>query len=178
MQKKPVLVVEDRADWQSIVRADVEQVGYTAHTTASYDEAIAALNTTEYMLLIIDPVLDTRNRFNRDGLSVLQVARTRYPNLPVIVITGSLTHDIQHSLRQIPCNAQIVLKEEWDSAVFRHMLLTLLGEQPTAPPVPPQKPPRPGRAVPTAGTAPAQQGRPECAAYSNCGRPPRLAGHA
>lgn len=132
MQQRPVLVVEDRADWQSIVRADVERVGYIAHTTASYEEAITALNTTEYILLIIDPVLDTRNRFNRDGLSVLQVARTRYPDLPVIVITGSLTHDIQHSLRQIQCNAQIVLKEEWDSTVFRQMLLTLLGQQPAA----------------------------------------------
>jgi DNA-binding SARP family transcriptional activator/CheY-like chemotaxis protein len=126
--KSNILVVEDREDWQDIVCCAVRAEGYTPHSATSYDEALAALKAQKFNLAIVDPVLDRNNRFNRDGLSVIQRVCEMQPGTPVMIITGSLTHDLEASLQSLCPNAPILFKESWEPSEFSHLIHKLTGD--------------------------------------------------
>lgn len=132
MHHLPILIVEDRPDWQMIVAATLAQEGYPSQSATSYTEAVDLLNTHSFALAVVDPVLDVNNRFNRDGLSVIQRIRTLQPALPIVVITGSLTRDMQMSLQQLCPDAPVLLKETWNPLDFVILLRSLLGTTATA----------------------------------------------
>jgi DNA-binding SARP family transcriptional activator/ActR/RegA family two-component response regulator len=122
-----ILVVEDRTDWQDIICQAIAEKGYISHPAASYQEAVAELSAHEFDLAVVDPVLDASNRFNRDGLSVIQKIGEMQPDLPVMVITGSLTHDLKASLQHLYPGAPVLFKESWDATEFSHLVDQLMG---------------------------------------------------
>lgn len=130
-QPKKVLIVEDRADWRDILGMTLGQKGYIPRPASSYEEAIEALTDQMFHLAVVDPVLDMANRFNRDGLSIVQKIRETQPKTPIIVITGSLTHDMEVSLEMLDPNAPVLFKESWDAAQFGNLVDKLAG-QPSA----------------------------------------------
>ncbi|MBN1221527.1 MAG: response regulator [Anaerolineae bacterium] len=127
--KLDILVVEDREDWRDIVCGAIQAEGHTPHAASTYDEALTALNSKLFSLAIVDPVLDRENRFNRDGLSVVQRVCEMQPGTPVLIITGSLTHDLEDSLQSLCPNAPILFKESWEPAEFSSLFHKLTGEQ-------------------------------------------------
>ncbi len=127
-----ILVVEDRNDWQDILCTTLEKNGHTPHAASSYQEAIGSLDLRKFKLAVVDPVLDSVNRFNRDGLSVVQKIREAKPTLPVIILTGSLTHDMEISLQHLYPNAPILFKERWDSTEFTQLVNELIGQPSTS----------------------------------------------
>ena len=129
-RSRHVLVVEDRHDWQDILCTTLNDHGYIAHPTTSYQDALAALNAHHFNLAIIDPVLDMANRFNRDGLSIVQKIRETHPKIPIIVLTGSLTHDMEVSLRHLDPDAPVMFKERWDPTQFNTLVDQLIGGPP------------------------------------------------
>jgi DNA-binding SARP family transcriptional activator/CheY-like chemotaxis protein len=124
-----ILVVEDREDWQDIVCSAVTAEGYTPHSANTYKEALTALENQKFDLAIVDPVLDRDNRFNRDGLSVVQSVCEMQPDTPVLIITGSLTQDLGASLQNLCPTAPVLFKESWEPAVFSDWLHKLTGTQ-------------------------------------------------
>ena len=124
-----ILVVEDRADWRDILQTTLLGQGFTVHSAASYQEALAIMNTQEFRLAIIDPVLDKANRFNRDGISVIQKLRESHPHVPVVILTGSLTHDMEVSLEHIYPTAPVLFKERWNQSEFNQVIHTLIGQE-------------------------------------------------
>ncbi|MBI1882116.1 MAG: response regulator, partial [Chloroflexi bacterium] len=122
-----ILVVEDRTDWQDIICQAIAEKGYTACSATSYHEALAVLAAHKFDLAVVDPVLDAGNRFNRDGLSVIQKIGEMQPDLPVVVITGSLTHDLKTSLQHLYPAAPVLFKEKWDASEFSHLVDRLMG---------------------------------------------------
>ncbi|MEM7342739.1 MAG: BTAD domain-containing putative transcriptional regulator [Chloroflexota bacterium] len=122
-----ILVVEDREDWQDIVCTTVTREGHVPHPASSYKEAVTLIETQPLDLAIIDPVLDRVNRFNRDGLSVIQKLNEAYPQLPIVIITGSLTRDLSASLHHLCPMAPIVPKEHWDPIEFSDILHQMTG---------------------------------------------------
>jgi DNA-binding SARP family transcriptional activator/ActR/RegA family two-component response regulator len=131
-QTNNILVVEDRDDWQDILCTTLAQQGYVPHAAVSYDEALAALAAGQFGLAVIDPVLDKTNRFNRDGISVIQRIRETRPSLPVIILTGSLTHDMELSLQHLYPDASVLFKERWDTLEFNQLVRRLIARQPPA----------------------------------------------
>ena len=127
--KSNILIVEDREDWQDIVCCAVRAEGYIPHSATSYQQAVAALEAQKFDLTIIDPVLDRNNRFNRDGLSVIQRVCEIQPETPVMIITGSLTHDLEASLRSLCPDAPILFKESWEPSEFSDLIHKLTGDQ-------------------------------------------------
>ena len=111
-------MVEDRGDWQEILCKSLSREGYIPQAVASYEEAMAALKAEGFDLVLIDPVLDIANRFNRDGLTVVQKICEVQPTMPIVVITGSLTRDLKSSLQQLCPGAPVLFKESWDPAEF------------------------------------------------------------
>ena len=148
-----VLVVEDRADWQGIQYESVLREGHTPVPATSYQEALAALDAHKFDLALVDPVLDTGNRFNREGLSVVEKIRKVQPDLPVIIVTGSFTADMKTSLQQLSPASPVISKESWDPVEFSALLQGCVGER-TGLSVPPPaaslgpKVPWPDKAVP------------------------------
>jgi DNA-binding NtrC family response regulator len=118
MTQPKILVVEDRSDWQDILCSTLAGKGYAPHSAQSFQQAVEALHAGAFHLAVNDPVLDTANRFNRDGLSVIQKINELQPGLPVIILTGSLTHDMELTLQQLYPAAPIMFKERWDSRAF------------------------------------------------------------
>ncbi len=153
---KNILVVEDRADWQDILCTTLTQHGYRTRSAMAYPEAVAALTGELFNLAVVDPVLDMANRFNRDGLSVVQKIRDTQPELPVIILTGSLTHDMEITLKQLYPGAPVLFKEKWDSRQFNQLVDDLVGQKnsdavpaqaPAAPSTPPPLPAPPQHAL-------------------------------
>lgn len=130
-QHNTILVVEDRADWQDILCSTLEQQGHSPHAATNYQAALAALDDAAFNLAVVDPVLDMANRFNRDGLSVIQKIKESQPGLPVIILTGSLTHDMEITLDRLYPGAPILFKEKWDSRAFSQLVDSLVGQPPT-----------------------------------------------
>jgi DNA-binding SARP family transcriptional activator/CheY-like chemotaxis protein len=124
-----ILVVEDREDWQDIVCSAVTAAGHVPYSAISYEDALVALEAKKFKLAIVDPVLDRDNRFNRDGLSVIQRVCETQPDTSVLIITGSLTHDLEASLQNLCPNAPILFKESWHPSTFSNWLHKLTGEQ-------------------------------------------------
>ncbi len=124
-----ILVVEDREDWRSIVCSAIENEGRVPHPVNSYDGAVAALDGHTFELAVVDPVLDRDNRFNRDGLSVIQQIIDHQPNMPIIILTGSLTHDLAASLERLCPDMPILFKESWSPGEFRDLTRKLIGQQ-------------------------------------------------
>lgn len=133
MEPVNILVVEDREDWQDIVCAAISADGHTPYPALSYQAALAILAERQIDLAVVDPVLDRANRFNRDGLSVIQKITEIRPGIPIIVVTGSLTHDLKTSLQRLSPGAPVVAKESWDPSAFNSLLHKLIGLQPVAP---------------------------------------------
>ncbi len=129
MTQTNILVVEDRADWQDIVCSTILAEGYGAKAVFSYEEAMKAMQENKFDMAIIDPVLDIENRFNRDGLGVLQKISEAQPKTPIVVITGSLTHDIKTSLEHLCPGAPVLFKESWNALEFVSLMHQLMGEQ-------------------------------------------------
>jgi DNA-binding SARP family transcriptional activator/CheY-like chemotaxis protein len=127
-----VLVVEDRDDWQDILCTTLAQYNFVPHSVATYQAAVTALTDNTFELVVIDPVLDMANRFNRDGLSVMQSIREGQPELPIIVLTGSLTHDMEVTIERLYPGAPVLFKEKWDSRVFVELIEKLVHNQPIA----------------------------------------------
>ncbi|MBN1991248.1 MAG: response regulator [Anaerolineae bacterium] len=164
-----ILIVEDREDWQDIVCSAVSAEGHRPQAVTSYEEALAALKAQEFNLAIVDPVLDRDNRFNRDGLSVVQRVCELQPDTPIIIITGSLTHDLETSLQRLCPNAPILSKEYWEPATFSDWLHKLTGEQAgaTLTPAGPALQPSVDLTPPSLSPPPAAMGRPRVLVVEN-----------
>lgn len=126
-QPSNILIVEDRPDWQDIICQAIAEKGHITHSANSYQEAVTLLLAHQFDLVVVDPVLDASNRFNRDGLSVIQKIGEMQPGLPIMVITGSLTHDLKASLQHLYPGAPVVFKESWDATEFSHLVDRLMG---------------------------------------------------
>ena len=62
------------------------------------------------------------NRFNREGLSVVEKIRKIDPDMPVVIITGSFTRDMKVSLQQLSPNSPVLYKENWDPIQFSNLI--------------------------------------------------------
>jgi DNA-binding NtrC family response regulator len=81
--RKNILVIDDEAVIRSLLEARLRQAGFEAHGTASVAEALEALKTSKPDLILLDLLLP-----DGDGMDLLVKLKERFPNLPVIVLTG------------------------------------------------------------------------------------------
>ena len=82
-----ILVVDDETQIRVLLAATLEQKGYQVQLAASSAEALAALEESDFELVLSDIVMP-----DSDGLALLDRVRALYPTLPVIMVTA--VHDI------------------------------------------------------------------------------------
>jgi CheY-like chemotaxis protein len=78
-----ILVIDDDAGVRRFIVECLEMLGYQVSQAASGQEGVAILRSDEPDLLIVDYAMPGMN-----GVEVVQMARERAPNLPIILATG------------------------------------------------------------------------------------------
>lgn len=80
-----VLIVEDETDIRAMISGILEDEGYQVREAATSEEALEAVKTRKPNLVVLDVWLKGSGM---DGIEVLAALKSRYQNLPVIVISG------------------------------------------------------------------------------------------
>ncbi|MBV9071462.1 MAG: sigma-54-dependent Fis family transcriptional regulator, partial [Acidobacteria bacterium] len=80
-----ILIVDDEADIRELVAGILEDEGYAVRTAKNADEAIAAIQARRPHLVLLDIWLEGSRL---DGLALLDVIKTEYPDMPVVMISG------------------------------------------------------------------------------------------
>src|SRR5258707_15516569 len=80
-----ILIVDDEADIRELVGGILEDEGYSVRTAKHADEAIAAIQARRPHLVLLDIWLEGSRL---DGLALLDVIKTEYPDMPVVMISG------------------------------------------------------------------------------------------
>ena len=80
-----ILIVDDEADIRELVAGILQDEGYTTRTARDADDAIAAIKLRRPNLLFLDIWLQGSKL---DGLQILDAIKERYPDLPVVMISG------------------------------------------------------------------------------------------
>lgn len=80
-----VLIVDDEADIRELVGGILEDEGHETRLAANSDEALQQIESRVPRLIFLDIWLQGSRL---DGLALLDKIKTRYPNLPVVMISG------------------------------------------------------------------------------------------
>ncbi|AKI00778.1 response regulator with CheY-like receiver, AAA-type ATPase, and DNA-binding domains [Hoeflea sp. IMCC20628] len=80
-----ILVVDDEADIREIVAGILDDEGHETRTAGDSDSALAAINDRVPRLIFLDIWLQGSRL---DGLALLDEIKARYPELPVVMISG------------------------------------------------------------------------------------------
>jgi CheY-like chemotaxis protein len=89
-----ILLVDDDQDFLEIYRELLQQIPSTpeVHTASTGSRALAMLESETFVLLIVDLKMP-----KMDGLQVLSIARRKFPELRIVVLTG--VHDDEYRTR-------------------------------------------------------------------------------
>ena len=80
-----ILVVDDEADIREIVSGILDDEGHETRMAADSDSALAAISDRVPRLIFLDIWLQGSRL---DGLALLDEIKARYPDLPVVMISG------------------------------------------------------------------------------------------
>ncbi|WP_147105549.1 sigma-54 dependent transcriptional regulator [Tateyamaria sp. syn59] len=80
-----ILIVDDERDIRELISDILEDEGYATRLAGNSDDAMAAINTAEPALIILDIWLkDSR----MDGIDILKAVKRDNPGVPVVIISG------------------------------------------------------------------------------------------
>lgn len=80
-----ILIVDDETDIRELVSDILQDKGYQTRTAANSDSALKAIAERVPSLLILDIWLQGSEL---DGLGILELVKSKYQNLPVLMISG------------------------------------------------------------------------------------------
>ena len=89
LSQKNILVVDDDGKQRKIFRHHLENTGYTVFEAEDCDGGIKIVNDNDILLAIVDIVLA-----GKSGLECLEFIREKYPDMKVIMMTGSIPREI------------------------------------------------------------------------------------
>ena len=119
-QTKKVLVVDDNEDVLKTITKYLEQKEYTVVTASNGLDALTLCESEkgDFDLLITDLVMPSIS-----GVGVIAIVKDRYPDLPVIAITGWGEHP---EALAAEARADVVLEKPFELHEFNKILLDLL----------------------------------------------------
>jgi two-component system nitrogen regulation response regulator NtrX len=85
-----ILIVDDEADIRELVAGILEDEGYSSRLAAHADAALQSIEERRPNLVFLDIWMQGSRL---DGMQLLEVIRTAYPDLPVVMISGHGTID-------------------------------------------------------------------------------------
>ena len=98
-----LLVVEDEQALGNAMAQHLRSRDFAVDLACSFDDANSMLRNTEYDLLLTD--LHLASLPGVEGFMLVLETRTRHPNLPVIILTGYDSEEIQDWTLSYPRSA-------------------------------------------------------------------------
>src|SRR5690242_2033809 len=80
-----ILIVDDEADIRELIADALKDNKYATRTAANSDEALKAIAERVPTVLILDIWLQGSEL---DGLGILEIVKSKYPHVQVIMISG------------------------------------------------------------------------------------------
>lgn len=80
-----ILIIDDEADIRDLVAGILDDEGYETRVAGNSDEALAAVNDRMPRLIFLDIWLQGSRL---DGLALLDELKVRFPDLPIVMISG------------------------------------------------------------------------------------------
>ncbi|MEM8656197.1 MAG: sigma-54 dependent transcriptional regulator [Pseudomonadota bacterium] len=80
-----ILIVDDERDIRELISDILEDEGYATRLAGNSDDAMAAINTAEPALMILDIWLKDSQM---DGIDILKAVKRDNPGVPVVIISG------------------------------------------------------------------------------------------
>ena len=80
-----ILIVDDEKDIRELISDILKDEGFTTRLAGNSDACLAELKAEEPALMILDIWLKDSDM---DGIDILKLARTEYPEVPVVIISG------------------------------------------------------------------------------------------
>jgi len=112
-----ILVVDDEADIRGLISEILKDEGYEVRQAGSSDQALGAIAERVPSLMVLDIWLKGSEL---DGLGILEIALERYPNLPVVMISGHGT--IETAVQAIKMGAMDFVEKPFDSDKLLHVI--------------------------------------------------------
>jgi len=97
--KRRILVADDEPDLLAALEEYLGCCGYEVHAVRSATEAERLLRTEDYAAVITD--LRFSGPGGQEGLAVVEAARRRLADIPVVVMTGHGTPEAEAQARQL-----------------------------------------------------------------------------
>lgn len=88
-----ILVVDDEDDVRDMVEKLLTRAGHTVDTSGDPSDIVASLLVGRYDLITVDLKMP-----EIDGQDIAQLARTVDRRIPIVVISGFLTHELRQRL--------------------------------------------------------------------------------
>jgi len=110
-----VLVVDDETPVRAMISAALERQGYTVQLAGGGREALEALETSNFNLVLTDIVMQDVN-----GIALLERIHALQPNLPVVMVTA--VHDISVAIDSMRRGAYDYLLKPFER---EHLLSTV-----------------------------------------------------
>ncbi len=108
-----ILVVDDEADFLSVIQNRLSKQGFTVTTANSGEEALAKFSATEFAAVILDVKMP-----GIDGLSVLKEFKKQRPDVGVLLLTGHASVEsaiagveagaVDYLIKPVPMNDLVV----------------------------------------------------------------------
>ena len=80
---KPILIVDDNPNMSSLLADMLEVFDYQAVRADDGHDALAKLNDSDFSMVITDMRMP-----NMSGMELLQTVKSKYPKMPVVMISG------------------------------------------------------------------------------------------
>ena len=87
---RQVLIVDDEASVRDLLSLYLRKKGLDVMTACNMNGAMELLNQSPFQLAILDAILD-----GESGLDLLRLVRSKCPQMPVIIFSGSHDEDLQ-----------------------------------------------------------------------------------
>ena len=84
-----ILIVDDNADIRNIINELIIDAGYKTRVAANYNQALSEIDNKLPDVAILDVKLD---KGDNDGIELLSHIKTKNKDLPVIIISSSLSN--------------------------------------------------------------------------------------
>ncbi|MEM7138104.1 MAG: sigma-54 dependent transcriptional regulator [Myxococcota bacterium] len=114
-ETKQVLVADDEDNLRRVLKAQLQHDGYEVHTAADGEAVLQALDEHHIDVLITDLRMP-----KLDGMRVLESVSTRFPQLPVIMITAHGTVDT--AVEALKLGAFDYVTKPFDQTEFRNVV--------------------------------------------------------
>jgi two-component system cell cycle sensor histidine kinase/response regulator CckA len=101
-----LLLAEDEPELATVVSEYFSDAGYSVTKASDGIEAIEALSTTLFDLLLTDICMP-----RLDGVKLVQHVRKLYPDMPIVVLSGYMTEDHRNALGRLGLPDRAVLEK-------------------------------------------------------------------